>query len=320
MAFDEDTSNYFIWEMANLSPLVAHRLEIQDYRHHLLVDEDGPEEQLHDLVKSLLDELSTIGVDYLEDIEELMSSDLDFGQFLTLMQYFFPGKLFITLREDSTFRLGLYHMLDGSNSSDLLTEWLDYLGRYDPSVFNIIEKFRYKLSCSSTFTDYLSGLYEHLSDLHIQPILDDYKLVAVDRFLTRLKTGHEKIKDIEETAGLPASAVQDMITQIEHLCLDPDFVMKIGYWLSVKYNTLPDGLRPFYTKLSKSILTCLPLSLEYYTNRLIKIGSDNEKILGIQVTLLGWACNKYHPKRFKELSDDLKTWLVDNVLKVLLNE
>lgn len=322
MAFSKKICEYFIWRIATLSPLAERRLEAEDYRHHLLVDEDGPEEQLYDLIPSLLNDLESIGISYGETKETLMSSDQNLDTFLTLMEYIFPCKLFLLLRSDKVLRRGLYYLLDGNNESDdYLQEWLEYLQRFEPRLYYIIEHFKGQLIGSGLFKDYLQGLMSHLDDLHIQPILDEYKLKAIDEFITKLKLGKDKLKSITAELNLDENVLPDMIEQIEHLCLDPEFASRVGSWLTLTYKKLHDSQRPFYLKLSKSLMTSFPLSVEYYTARKIDVTDpENCKVYALSTTLLGWATGKYHPKRYTMFPTEIISWMTDTVLRTLLSE
>lgn len=318
MAFSENISDHFIWRIASLSPLAAKRLEIQDYRHHLLVDEDGPDEQLFDLMQSLLLDLEEIGVSYGEPINELFQSDQNVEDFLNLMDYIFPCSLYLKLKDDKTLQTGVHHMLDGTNDESILNEWLTYLKRYDPSMVRIINHFKPQLVGNDTFEDYLLGLNNLLSEQHIEPILDLDRLEAIDRFITKLKSGLERLESIPEVEECK-SFISRNITQTEHLLRDPKEALRVGAWLKMRLNTTPKSYRPFYLKMSKSILASIPLGVDFYLARKIDIASI-DRPLAISTTLLGWAANKYNPKRYKDIFPDLVDWMSETLMGELTHE
>lgn len=292
MAQTPDMINHLVWRIATLSPLAQHRLETEDYRHHLLVDEDTPEEQLYELLKSLLGDLEEIGITYGETIETILETDEIANGFLDVLEYIFPANLYLRLREDNVLRTGLYHVLDGSSlNTDLLDDWLDYLCRYDPRYYNHFQFFRPRLVGSGLFNDYLEGLSVHIREQHILPYLPVGRLQVIDKFISRLKTGHARITAEPNAQNLDMSYATDLITQIEHLCSDPSFAIEFGAWLEMSYADLPEPQKPYYTKLSRRIMTSIPMSRDYIEAR-DKLEIIPKELLTWWV-LLGWATRNY---------------------------
>lgn len=310
MAFSDDACKRLLWRIASLSPLARRRLETEDYRHHVLVDEDGPEEQLFDIFQSLLHDLETIGVTFAEPITDIFCSELAFNHFLDLMDYFFPSELYITLRDDKTLQHGLYCLTDGSVvSSNLLLEYLLYLERYKPVLSPAIEYYKDKLVGSGTFADYLLGLQSHLNDQCVQSILDDDRVLLLDNYITKVKSLVESLTEAEIIKDkIP---YEKIIRQMEHSYCDPDYANRTATWLSMQYNKLPESMREFYLRLTKTILVQNPLSDFYYEIR-SNLAQDALREHVIAVCILGIATRKYGASRwikkypqFKELITDI---------------
>lgn len=320
MAFSDKDSARYIWRMTCMSPLVKQRFDAQDYRFHLLTDEDNLEEILHDLLGSFLQDLEDIGISFAANVSELYQSDQTLEDFLDLCEYLFPSYLYLTLRGCPTLREGVFYILDSdTKDGSLLTEWLEYLARYKPELENIIEEFLPHFVGSGLFNDYLAGLNAHIEDQHIQLIMDDHKLHRIDAFLTKLKSGRDKLTRIPIDNTI-VKIIDGHITTVEHLVRDPDFASKFGSWLGFRLNELPKAYIPFYLKLSKSILASIPLMVNYYLARLVPAELLVADEYAISTTLFGWACNKYHPKRYAKIFGDKVTYLQDVILKELTSE